>query len=211
MVDISPDTTGPYKEARTIRMRWARLYEYYAEFWKTKMMREPLSEARFLELRKEHRPFYIRHRKAASRKTWNHMECTECTELDTLLRKATKSKAPQLRKDLEMKLEQHWADQELHRNHQSLEVVKGIENSDFDMVCHIDGGSAGSEFLPFFFQDVASGEPFPHKCLRVKNTFVQIHGWGNLVFQTYPVIEPQSTNLTIEVTQQHNHVPIIML
>jgi hypothetical protein len=198
MVDVAPDTTGKYQEARTIRMKWARLYEYYEATMRV-LQRPTVPLNQFCELRRVHRPHYIRHRKAAGHAKWNHMECTECTLLDMAIRKAPKAKFPEKRKELEMELEAHWADQELYRNHYSLTIVKAVENCDWDLAIHVDGGSSGSEYSPFFFQDIASGEQAPHFGLKVKNTFVQLHGWGNLVYQSYPLLEEQGTNLTIEV------------
>jgi hypothetical protein len=198
MTDIAPDATGTYKECRTIRMKWARVYQYYEEFC-LGLNYETVPYNRFVAIRKEHCPYFIRHRKAAGRMTWNHMECTTCTELDTAIRKCPKKKDPMRRKELEKELEAHWADQEVFRNHYAMTVAKAIENKDRDLVMHIDGGEAGTSFQPFFFQDVSAGEALPHFCMKVKNTFVQIHGWGSLVFQSYPVLEEMSTNLIIEV------------
>lgn len=199
LVDVAPDTTGKEKECRTIRMKWNRLYEgYYVPMCRL-LLREPVPFNVFTELRKEYRPHYIRHRKAAGSMKWNHMECTTCTLLDTALRKTPKSKFPEKRKQLEYQLEMHWADQELYRNHYTMTVIKAVENNDWDLCIHVDGGSAGAEYSPYFFQEIAKGEKPQHFNMKVKNTFVQIHGWGNLVFQSYSQIESQSTNLTIEV------------
>jgi hypothetical protein len=43
------------------------------------------------------------------------------------------------------------------------------------------------------------GEPQQWSCLKTKNTFVKIHGYGRYVYQSYPGYEKQGSNLTIEV------------
>ena len=35
--------------------------------------------------------------------------------------------------------------------------------------------------------------------LQTKNTFVTVHGWGNIVFQSYPDYEEQRANLVVEI------------
>ena len=65
MVDIAPDTTGKYKEARTIRMKWKRVYEGYYIATCEHLGRTPVEYNYFCSIRKEHRPHYIRHRKVS--------------------------------------------------------------------------------------------------------------------------------------------------
>ena len=127
------------------------------------------------------------------------MECSTCTLLESEIKRAWKD--PDLKKKREFELEDHWAFQEEFRNHYANTVTKAVENSDYDMVIHVDGGTAGSEYSPYYFQDI-TGEPVPHSCLKVKNVFVQVHGFGVIVFQCYPVIEEMSTNHIIEVRTQ---------
>lgn len=63
MVDISPNTTGQLKEARTIRMKWSRLHEGYYLPSCERIHVEALDYNKFCEVRRQHRPLYIRHRK----------------------------------------------------------------------------------------------------------------------------------------------------
>ncbi len=67
----------------------------------------------------------------------------------------------------------------------------------------------------YFKENVVVGQPAPYKCLKVKcipqilcctnlffktkNTFVTVHGWGTIVFQTYPDYEEQGSNLVVEI------------
>lgn len=124
------------------------------------------------------------------------MECQTCTLLEDSINESAKK--PDQKKKFEADLEYHWADQELYRDHYSDTIVKAEQNSDWDLVIHVDGGKAGSEYLPYFFQDI-TGEPAGHSTVKVKNTFVQIHNWGSVVFQSYPVLEEMSSNHVIEV------------
>jgi hypothetical protein len=127
---------------------------------------------------------------------WHHMECSTCTLLEEEINKANNK--PEEKKRKEKELEDHWAYQEEFRNDSSKTISKGIQNEEFDVTIHIDAGTAGSEYLPFYYQDI-TGEPVPHSAMKVKNTFVQVHGWGFFVFQSYPHLESQDSNLTIEV------------
>jgi hypothetical protein len=64
----------------------------------------------------------------------------------------------------------------------------------------VDGaGSLGMKYSPFFCSTIA-GEPASFTALETKNMFCQIHGWGTMIFQSYPVLEKQGSNLVIEVS-----------
>lgn len=59
-------------------------------------------------------------------------------------------------------------------------------------------GGTGSTHSPRY-RTTEKGEPTRHSMLKVKNTFVKIHGVGSLVFQTFQELESQGGNLTCEV------------
>jgi hypothetical protein len=61
-------------------------------------------------------------------------------------------------------------------------------------------------YSPYFIENLASGEPLNYACLKTKNTFAKIHGFGRIVFQSYPQIESQGANLTIEIILRLNLV-----
>lgn len=100
------------------------------------------------------------------------MECTTCTELETAIRKSVKDKDKRI--ELEKELEEHWRDQEQYRNHYTATIHKAIQNKEWDLCMHIDGGCAGSEYAPYYMEDVARGEPFRHKCLKVGTICVNV-------------------------------------
>jgi hypothetical protein len=59
-------------------------------------------------------------------------------------------------------------------------------------------GVIGTKFSPFYPESITS-EPNAFTNLATKNTFVKIEGWGRIIFQSYPNLEAQGANLTIEV------------
>jgi hypothetical protein len=59
-------------------------------------------------------------------------------------------------------------------------------------------GVIGTKFSPYYPESITS-EPSPFTNLATKNTFVKIEGWGLMIYQSYPNLEPQGANLTIEV------------
>lgn len=70
---------------------------------------------------------------------------------------------------------------------------------DDDCCMHVDGaGVVGMKSLPYYPQSITS-EPAGHECLSVKNTFAKIHGFGRVIFQSYPVLEKQGANLIVEI------------
>ena len=63
MVDTCPDAKGPYKMSFTVRQKWSVIYDqYYLPMCQSNDL-PVLPKNRFCELRKLHRPNYIRHRK----------------------------------------------------------------------------------------------------------------------------------------------------
>lgn len=127
------------------------------------------------------------------------MECQICSLLEEDIRRAMND--PELKKSLEAQLEAHWMYQEEFRAHYASTVSKAITNDYLgDLAIHIDAGTLGSEYSPYYYVDMG-GEPEPHKCCKVKNVFVQIHGWGLLVFQLYPHFEEMSANHVVEVKE----------
>ena len=65
-------------------------------------------------------------------------------------------------------------------------------------------------YSPYFIENIACGEPLNYECLKTKNTFSKIHGFGRIVFQSYPQIECQGANLTIEIILRLNFSMLIL-
>ena len=64
---------------------------------------------------------------------------------------------------------------------------------------HVDGaGVIGMKHAPYY-PEFVTDEPAGHRCLPVKNTFSKIHGYGKIIFQSYPLLEKQGANLVAEV------------
>jgi hypothetical protein len=151
---------------------------------------------RFCELRAKDRPYYIRHRKVSNKK-WNHMECQDCVLLEEKLRRNLKD--PAQRDKCEAELKAHWEYQESFRDQYCTTIVKAVENSAFDLSLHCDAGAPdGMGFAPFYFKDIA-GEVPQHTLMKIHCIFVKLHGWGRFVFQTFPQLEEQSSNMVVEV------------
>ena len=68
---------------------------------------------------------------------------------------------------------------------------------------HIDAtGAAGMKFQPYYPEDIIDGEKQAFHGLPTKNTFVKIHGWGRIIFQSYSVLEKQGSNLVVEIVER---------
>lgn len=64
---------------------------------------------------------------------------------------------------------------------------------------HVDGaGVIGMKHSPYY-PEFVTDEPAGHLCLALKNTFAKIHGFGKIVYQSYPIVEKQGGNLIAEV------------
>jgi hypothetical protein len=59
------------------------------------------------------------------------------------------------------------------------------------------GGGSGCSNIPRF-QSTEKGEPARYLMLKIKSTFIKVHGIGSLLFVTIPDIEKQGGNLTVE-------------
>ncbi len=66
---------------------------------------------------------------------------------------------------------------------------------------HVDAtGADGTKFCPYYLEDTSSGgDALKFDNLKTKNTFVKIHGWGRIIFQSYSDIETQGSNLILDV------------
>lgn len=125
------------------------------------------------------------------------MECMDCILLEESIARC--HKLPVQRRQHQAELEAHWQFQESLRDHYCSTIIKAVENKEFDLSMHVDGGAAdGMTYSPFYFQDI-TGEPPQHTCLKTHNTFVKLHGWGRIIYQSYPQLEEHSSNMIAEV------------
>ena len=86
-------------------------------------------------------------------------------------------------------------------------VAQALLSDGQDIVMHVDAsGADGTVFQPYYPNDIASGEAGKHFNLKTKNTFVKIHGFGRIIFQSYPAFEPQGSNLVLEIIFRSLHV-----
>jgi hypothetical protein len=75
-------------------------------------------------------------------------------------------------------------------------AVANLSKGDISMIIDAGGGS-GCSHIPRF-QSTEKGEPARHLMLKIKTTFIKVHGIGSLLVVTYPDIEKQGGNLTVE-------------
>ena len=59
------------------------------------------------------------------------------------------------------------------------------------------GGGSGCTHLPRF-RNTEKSEPPRHEMLKIKSTFVKMHGHGSMLVLTMPDFERQGGNLTVE-------------
>jgi hypothetical protein len=200
-IETSPNTTGELKECLVIRMRWREVYDsHYVPSAKEKGY-DPFPYAKFVEIRKLHRPRYKKHRKV-KRKSWNHLECGECVRLQAQIDSA---KNPETKEVFQKKLNAHLEYQAQFRHnyeHQIEKVLNHNRETDGakDIIMQVDGsGADGTKYSPYYPEDIIDGENPAHLNLKTNNTFAKVHGWGRIVFQSYPMLESQGTNLVLEI------------
>jgi hypothetical protein len=70
-------------------------------------------------------------------------------------------------------------------------------NCDMSMAVDAAGGSGTTNF-PHYAAS-AKDEPPRHKLLDIKCTFAKVHGLGTKVYVSFPTLETQGGNLTLEV------------
>lgn len=120
MADESPNTTGQYKDAFVVRMTWRRIYtKYYVDHCK-KVGILPFSPSKFCAARVQYRPQYRRHRKVG-RKSWHHMECSECVANQAAVDRA---KDTESRRAAEVAQQAHWDHQQEFRANYDRTIAK---------------------------------------------------------------------------------------
>lgn len=133
-------------------------------------------------------------------KKWNHVECTTCTKLKLAAKDARLKKNVIAQKGFEGELQQHYDEQDCFRFYYISTRSKAVRNHHCDISMHVDGaGADGLQFSPYFPQEIAAGEDPQHTLLRTHNIFTKIHGFGRFIYQSYPQVERQGTNLVVEI------------
>ena len=108
-------------------------------------------------------------------------------------------KDPSKKSVLKRQLDDHYADMKAAQHEYFLTKQKAIANiNDLSMAVDASGQDTMT-YSPYFKENLASGEPLNYECLKTKNTFAKMQGFGRVVFQTYPQIESQGANLTVEI------------
>jgi hypothetical protein len=112
-----------------------------------------------------------------------------------------KTKDPDMKSTLTNALEYHRRLAQGARDHYAKHRAKATMglNLDCDMDMAIDAsGGAGTCNFPHYAA-AAKDDPARHKLLDIKCTFTKIHGFGTKVYISFPSLETQGGNLTVEV------------
>lgn len=200
-IESSPNTTGEYKNCLVVRKMWREVYDnHYVPSAKERGY-DPFSYSKFVEIRKKHRPTLKKHRKV-HKKSWNHLECGECVRLQAQIDSA---RNPECKEIFQTKLDSHLQYQAEFRHnyeHQIEKVLNHNRETDGakDIIMQIDGsGASGTKFSPYYPEAIIDGDALAFKNLKTSNTFAKVHGWGRIIFQSYPLLESQGTNLVLEI------------
>lgn len=211
-VENAPDAVGANAGARFMRMKWKDLFhKHYVPVAMHEAVEVDYNL--FCAIRLRLRPNYKRHRKSRSSKKWSHLECPDCTHLRNGITKATcastktfeKSAAEidrliEAKRNLVEKLDQHYTAVNGNHEHYAKTIHKAIVDKDFDISINVDAaGTIVMNHGVYYMENLAGGEPLLYKCLKTKNTFVYVHGFGTFVYQSYPEYEKQGANLTTEI------------
>lgn len=124
------------------------------------------------------------------------MGCGECSELKRKIHNASDEASRDM---FEKELDAHHLCQNECRQHYYRTRSKVIFRNKFrDVSMIIDAaGGSGTQHHPHVAQ-AEKGEPQRGEGLKTKATFIKIHYWGTLVLLSYPDLEGQGANLTIE-------------
>ena len=201
-VESSPNTTGPLKKALLIRMRWRRVYEDYYVKSAEEKGHAPVTYDVFVATRKRHRPHFRQHRKV-KKKQFNHLECGECVRLQSAIDTAKNAESKDM---MQLRLDAHVDFQAEFRHNYEEQIEKVLnfnrsyEGGAKDIIMQIDGsGASGTKFCPYYPEQVTDGEKAAHNCLKTSNTFVKVHGWGRIIFQSYSMMEAQGTSVVLDI------------
>ena len=126
------------------------------------------------------------------------MECSECNRLKRQIKREINE---QKRGELDDILTKHkkgaWDAKQKYYNTRSKACKKENQlKGDVSMIIDAGGGS-GCSSIPRF-ESTEKSEPARHTMLKIKSTFIKVHGIGSLLVVTLPDIETQGGNLAVE-------------
>ncbi len=188
---------APNAPERHIRKKWKELYfDDYLPWCKFNDL-PPVKRNVFTSIRKRARPRYKKSQKLR-RRGFDLTTCTRCEMYESLIKKA---KDPEIRSTLNNGFEYHRRLAQGARDHYARHRAKATlpiySDCDMDMAIDASGG-AGTCHFPHYAA-TAKDEPSRHKLLDIKCTFTKIHGFGTKVYISFPNLETQGGNLTVEV------------
>ncbi len=188
---------APNAPEKHLRKKWKDLYlDDYIPWCKYNEL-PAVKRNVFTSIRKRERPRYKKSQKMR-RRGFDLTSCTRCELYETLIRK---EKDPETRSTLTNSFEYHQRLARGARDHYARHRAKATlpinQNCDMDMAIDASGGAGTCNFP--YYAAAAKDEPSRHSLLDIKCTFTKIHGFGTKVYLSFPTLETQGGNLTMEV------------
>jgi hypothetical protein len=188
---------APNEMQKHLRKKWKELYfEDYVPWCRYNEF-TPAALNIFTAIRKRARPHYKKSQKMRKR-GFDVTTCTRCEMYEALIAKETDLEMRSRFKNsydyhvkLAIRARRHYAK---HRSKATLPM-----NRDHDLSMAVDAaGGSGTTNFPHYAAS-AKDEPPRHKLLDIKCTFAKMHGLGTKVYVSFPTLETQGGNLTLEV------------
>lgn len=172
-----------------------------------------VAETYLLCYRKKERPYYKKHRSTRPG-GWNHLECKSCNDHKRQILKEPNNE--EAKASFQAHLDRALGSRKIYWDTRA-KAVRNEHKGYFSIIVDAGGGS-GCTHLPRFrntekgmkksnnflinailsLSTLDAGEPARHEMLKMKSTFVKMHGHGSLLVLTLPDYERQGGNLTVE-------------
>jgi hypothetical protein len=187
-----------------LRKKWTELYrEDYVPWCKYNELKSvPVNI--FTSIRKHFRPKFKKSQKMRKR----GFDMTSCSRCETYNADIDAATDPEVRSELVNSFEFHKrlarGARRHYANHRAKATLPINSNVDMDMAIDASGGS-GTVNLPRY-QAAGKDDPPQQDLLDIKCTFTKIHGLGTKVYISFPTLESQGGNLTVEVNCYCNYL-----
>ena len=202
--DQAPDKNRVYE----IKESWEDVFQKYVDSCNKNKINH-LDYPNFCRIRKKDRPNYVKHA-SQSHAGFDHLKCDICevsTRHINILRKKRDHEMDdekmrildvELRK-YESLLAGHRTRANASRANYHLRRVKAVYHRNRgDISFIVDASGAHVTCYTPRFSTTEKGEPARHTVLKIKSTYVKVHGVGSFIVQSLPDIECQGANLTCE-------------
>ena len=160
---------------------------------------------RFCAFRKKYRPNYVKH-KSQSHTGFDHLQCETCEQGIRKVNELRQQRDHEMDQekmlllDNELKKSEGYLQAHINRSNLSRQGfhqrrVKAVYNRRRGDVSFIaDASGANVSCYSPRFAGTEKGEPARHEMLKIKCTFVKVHGVGSFVVASLPELENNGTN-----------------